>query len=384
MRLRAWLPPLAELQADSAIAFELLDARRQVRGRGEAPLSRLPKGVDCELVLHALDVVLIEVRLPPLSAGRLAAALAGLVEERLAGEVERNHIVASPRDAEGGAVAAIVERASLRRALEMFRRAGLPVMAATPQPLALPIEPGIWRVRVREAHGSVRTGPYNGTGFAAGSELPVELQLLLRQSPAPPAVVELDSDRDLGAWGEYTQVALRPAAPAVAAPPIVLDLLQYEFAPGLLRWQAWRGALALGGALVLTALVGLNLHAWALHAQERAIRSRMAAIVQETFPQVPVVLDPMAQMQRLVGDLRTGAGTGGRQILALTTALGQAATPDSVQSLECRDLSCTVRFRAGYTQSATERAALAQRAARSGLILEFSDETARIARKGLQ
>jgi general secretion pathway protein L len=382
MRLRVWLPPLAELAPETPFEFETLDAQRVARSRGKAVVAALPKGMDCELVLHALDVVLMNVQLPRLSPARLARALPSIVEDRLAGEVERSHIVASPRDASGGAVAAIVDRALLRRALEIFQRAGIAVATATPQPLALPIEPGTWRVRLREAQGSVRTGPYTGAGFAADRGPPVELQLMLRQSTAPPTAIEVDGDCDLRAWAETLDVDVRPTAPAVEAPAVMLDLLQHEFSRGLVRWQPWRASAALGVMLVAAALTGLNLHAWMLRGQQRAIRASMVRIVQESFPQVPVVLDPLAQMKRLVSDLRTGAGADGGEVFALAIALARVAEPDSVESMDYRDAVFTVRFRRDFAGTQAQRAALAERAARAGIVLSFSGEAARVARAG--
>jgi len=381
MRLRVWLPSLAELVPETTLEFEVLDARRVMRSRGEAVVAALPKGMDCELVLHALDVVLMDVRLPPMSPSRLARALPGIVEDRLAGEVERSHIVAGPRNAAGGAVAAIVDRAPLQRALEIFRRAGVPIAAVTPQPLALPIEPGAWRVRLRGAQGSVRTGPYTGGGFAADRGPPAELQLMLAQSAVPPAAIEVEGDCDPQAWAETLGVDVRPAAPAVEAPPVALDLLQQEFSRGLVRLRPWRASVALGVALLATALAGLNLHAWMLRGQEKAIRASMVRIVQESFPQVSVVLDPVAQMKRLVSDLRTGAGADGGEFFALAAALAQVAEADSVESIDYREALFTVRFRSDYAGTQAQRASLAERAARAGIALSFSGEAVRIARK---
>ena len=85
MRLRVWLPPLAELGSDSRVSFEVMDKARQVQHRDFVALGGLPKGVDCELVLHPVDVVLLEIRPPRLRGSKLAAALPSLVEERLVG-----------------------------------------------------------------------------------------------------------------------------------------------------------------------------------------------------------------------------------------------------------------------------------------------------------
>ena len=381
MRLRIWLPSLAELQPGTPLEFEVLDAQRRVRNRGEAVIAALPKGIDCELVLDAIDVVLLEVRPPKLSGARLAKALPGLVEERLAGDVERNHVVAMLPEAGGQTMAAVVDRALLKRALEIFERAGRRVVEATPQPLALGFTPGNWRVRWREDKASVRTGPSSGTGLASSGVPPLELSLLLSQSEERPAAIEVEGDCDVKAWSDALGVPVKPAPAVVQAPPVVLDLLQYEFSRSVVRWEAWRATLVLGMVLLLAALVGLNVHAWTLRAKEKALRQTMAGIVKETFPQVPVVLDPLLQMRRLTSDLRIGAGTERGGFLAMATAFGQFADADSVQSIEYREGRCTVRFRPQVADTEAQRAALSERAAKAGMVLRFSGESASLARR---
>jgi type II secretion system protein L len=381
VRLRVWLPPLGELRSEARLAFEVLDTDRRVRSRGEAFIAGLPKGIDCELVLHALDVLLLDVQLPRLSGARLAGALPGMVEERLAGDLEGSHVVASARDPHGHAVAAVVDRALLRRALEIFQRAERRVVEATPQPLALGFSPGCWRVHLRDGQGCVRTGPAAGVGFTWIDGPPLELRLLLSQVTERPAAIEVDGECDLPGWSETLNVPMRAAPTETTAAPVVLDLLQYEFARGVLSWRAWRTTLALGLALLVAGMGGLNLHAWALRTQEMALRAAMVGIVKETLPQVPVVLDPVAQMRRYVSDLRTGAGTDTGEFLMLATGLGQAADADSVQSMEYRDGQFTVRFRPQVADTEAQRAALAERASRAGMVLSFSGDSARLVRK---
>jgi hypothetical protein len=107
----------------------------------------------------------------------------------------------------------------------------------------------------------------------------------------------------------------------------------------------------------------------------------MVSIVKETFTQVPVVLDPLVQMRRYVSDLRAGAGTETSEFLSLAAALGHAADADSVQSMDYREGHFIVRFRAEATSTDAQRTALGERAARAGLALIFSGDSAQLARK---
>ncbi|MGH6690870.1 MAG: type II secretion system protein GspL, partial [Gammaproteobacteria bacterium] len=68
--LRARLPPLGELGADSAVDFEIIDGDRRVLERGIAVPAALPRLPRVELILAAPDVLLLDVALPRLSGAR--------------------------------------------------------------------------------------------------------------------------------------------------------------------------------------------------------------------------------------------------------------------------------------------------------------------------
>jgi general secretion pathway protein L len=361
------------------LGFEVLDGQRRVKRRGEAVLGGLPKGSGCEIVLDGLDVLLLEVRLPRLSGARLAAALPGLVEERVTGDIERCHVVAAGFGPDGQGTAAVVDRALLRRGLDILQRAGQRVVHATPQPLALFAGQGVWRVRVADGHGSVRTGALTGAAFSAGSP-PLELKLLLAQSTTRPRAIEVEGDCDTTAWSEALGVAVQAAAPAAVAAPVLLDLMQYEFGGSVLPWEAWRGTAVLATLVLVTALGGLNLHAWLLRHQEQTLRAAMVRVVKDVDPQVPIVLDPLAQMRRHVSDLRAGAGTESEGFLALAAAFGRLASADAVQSLQYRDGQLSVRLRGAADGNDAQRKMLIERAAAAGLMVSATGDTLQVSR----
>ena len=88
MIMRIWMPPLADLRPDAPLEFEVLDGRRRVQRRADAVIGELPRGMNCELLLHPFDVLLVGVSLPRLTGAKLASALPGLVEEYVAGLFE--------------------------------------------------------------------------------------------------------------------------------------------------------------------------------------------------------------------------------------------------------------------------------------------------------
>lgn len=378
MNLRIHLPRLTALRADSVLPFELLDAQRRVQHRGAAVLAALPGDAPCELVLHPFDVLLLPVRLPKLAGAKLGAALPGIVEEHLAGDADLVHVVASARADDGTATAAVVERAPFARALEMFDRAGRTVAAATPAPLAMPCTPGRWTVRIDGDTGAVRTDTLAGTGFAAGRDAPVELRLLLAQADRP-AAIDVVGPCDTAAWTASLGVPVFAAPAPESAPPVALDLLRYAFARRLGTGGAWRTTAVLGALLVATFVGGLQLHAWRLRAEANALRDGMARTVREVFPDVPVVLDAVVQMRRLVADLRPGSDGVGFTVLA--QALGRAAGPDTVASIDYRDGVLHATFRWTPAERDVKRAALVARLAADGIVATGAGDALQLRRK---
>jgi general secretion pathway protein L len=176
------------------------------------------------------------------------------------------------------------------------------------------------------------------------------------------------------------------AAPDRArAAPVVLELLQYEFAPRMADWTAWRVPAALAAALAMAWIVGLNLDAWLKLREERHLRAQMSASFREAFPRVPVVLDPLAQMRRGLADLRAGAGTGDAgDFVPLAAAFARVMQPDSetVRQIEYRDRALQVRFESRAVDTATKRELVIQRLSKAGLDGSFSETTLTVRRGG--
>jgi general secretion pathway protein L len=374
--LRIHLCPLAELRAESSLDFELLDRERRVLERGAAVPAGLPRLPRVELVVAAADVLLIDTALPRLSGGRLRAALPALAEPSLVGEVEQAFVVAGRPDAAGRATLAVLDRALFQRALELFARLRMTPVSATPEPLTLPLRPGTWRVR---AGSCLRTSERLGVACSHG-EPPVELRLALEQAGANrPDTIEVEGEYDAAAWETALGVkVLAVPAERAHASAVALELLQYEFAPRIADWRAWRVPVALAAALAVVWIVGLNIDAWLKLREEQALRSQINAAFRTAFPQVPVVLDPVAQMRRGIADLRSGAGIGDAgDFVALAASFAQVAQlgADSVREIEYRDRALHVRFEPRAIDTSAKRDALVQRLSKAGFSSRFSDAT---------
>lgn len=387
--LRVRLCPLAELGADSALDFEVIDGERRVLERGTAVLAALPRLARVELVIAAPDVLLLDVALPRLSGARLRAALPALAEPMLLGEIEQAFVAAGRPDGAGRSTLAVLDRALLRRALELFGRLGVRPVSATPEPLTLAAGRGKWRLRLGSAYGSLRMGERLGVACSnsGGAEPPVELRLAIDQAGASrPEAIEVEGECDSVAWTAALGVTVAPVAPDRArAAPVSLELLQYEFAPRMADWRAWRVPAVLAAALALAWIAALNIDAWLKLREERQLRVQMTTAFREAFPRVPVVLDPLAQMRRALVDMRSGAGTSDTgDFLPLAARFAQAVQVDAeaVRLIEYRDRALSVSFEPRAVDSAAKRDALVARLTKAGLAARFSDSVLSVRRGG--
>jgi general secretion pathway protein L len=387
--LRVRLPPLGELGADSALDFEIIDGERRVLERGIAVPGALPRLARTELVIAAPDVLMLDAALPRLSGARLRAALPALAEPLLLGDIEQAFVAAGRPDGMGRATLAVLDRALFKRALELFARLEIVPASATPEPLTLAAGRGRWRLRLGGAYGSLRMGELLGIAcsYSGGADPPVELRLALEQAGAArPEAIEVEGEFDTAAWAAALGVNVLAVAPdRTRVTPVALELLQYEFAPRMVDWRAWRLPAALAAALALAWIAGLNIDVWLKQREERQLRGQMNAAFREAFPRVPVVLDPLAQMRRALADMRSGAGTGDAgDFLPLAASFAQAVQTDaeSVRLIEYRDRALLVRFEPRAVDSAAKRDALVERLAKGGLAARFSESMLSVRRGG--
>ena len=309
-------------------------------------------GAAATLSAHAGEVVAVvphsrmswlHVQLPPASHGpRLAAVLQGLLEDRLLADATELHIVPAPHTTDvarqgGASLVAVCDKAWLRQALAPLEATGLQVQRIVPElaPSATPVlqvmgTPDHAQCVLRHAHGATLLPP-NTAQWHAFAELQ-NAQLQIQAEPAMVARVQDTLQR---------QPMLQSAAQRWVQPSQTdWDLAQGEWAQGRLqrlwRWlqHAWQSLghapaykpLRYGAAaLVVLQVLGLNLVAWREQAALDQQRAAMTTLLQNTFPQVSLVVDAPLQMQREVDALQQKSGLpSSTDFEPLLSALGQA------------------------------------------------------------
>ncbi|WP_272546469.1 type II secretion system protein GspL [Burkholderia cepacia] len=428
--------PLQEWQWPE-LPFTLVDKAGHVQRAGRAALALLPRANATVLIVAARDVLLLAATVPPLKGPKLRQALPNIVEDQLIQDPLGCHIALDP-DAlpDGRRVLAVVDRAWFRTICEAFTAAGHRHLSAVPATRCLPAPhapaaPADGEVDVAAvAADAVDTPPARPATVAAVLGLAAPVEPVLVEAGALPAAAgapRLELAVARGALGEGFAAPASRAAGTLAAlagggdvelyelgepgaeprlasvgradgpllPGVAplsfdafarraltekFDLCQFEFESQPWRFdratvKRLRVPLALAAATLGVAVIGMNLHWWKLSRERDALSAQITETLLSAFPKTTTVLDPPAQMQRQLDQLRVAAGElSPNDFLALSSGLSRSmgALPlNGIASLDYHDR----RLDVGFKPEVKVDPDFTQRLARNGLSGEVDSNT---------
>ncbi|PRE43173.1 type II secretion system protein GspL [Burkholderia sp. AU12872] len=257
-----------------------------------------------------------------------------------------------------------------------------PVEPALVEAGALPSAAGVPRLELAVARGAL------GEGFAAPASRAAGTLAAL----AGGGDVELYELGEPGAEPRLASVGRTDAPLLPGAEPLPFDafarralaerfdLCQFEF-----ESQPWRldratvkrlrVPIALAAAGLGVAVIGMNLHWWKLSRERDALSAQITETLLSAFPKTTTVLDPPAQMQRQLDQLRVAAGElSPNDFLALASGLSRSmgALPlNGIASLDYHDR----RLDVGFKPEVKVDPDFTQRLARNGLSGEVDSST---------
>ena len=331
-----------------------------------APLSALPaRGRGASEVVALVPAAALswqQVELPKgtlnrqgAGSPRLRAVLDGLLEDRLLDDTDQLHFALEPGARSGMPIwVAVCDRSWLRACLQALEDAGraagrivpefapggdaLHAIGTAEQPLLALVDARGVRI--------VPLGPATLALAFGGAPPPAELPLyaepavtqLAEQVFGRPPTLQPAAERWLDAarssW-DLAQFGLQSSGRNRAMRRAGGATREWFNAP---RWRAARWGVLL---LLLTQLIGLNAWAWRERTALAAKRQSVNAVLTETFPTVPVVVDAPVQMERELAALRQSAGAAsGRDFEAMLSATSQALAQAAPQS----PLPATIEF----------------------------------------
>ncbi len=313
--IRLVLPALADLTEQSEVSYAVVDRDGGVLRSGTLPLAGL--GVERAtgpvwVILAPGDAVTASVQLPPLTGRKLEAAVASGVEPMALSDVEDLCIGFGPRGADGKAQVAWAGRRAIAGLWQRLGQMGLDVGGIVPHELAIPADD--------ENPGQ-------------GLQLPVGPRWL---APLP-------------GWS-LARDEVRPAA----------------------QLRHWRKPLVWAAAAAVVWVLGLQIHAWQLRHEMRALRSQIETSVRQAFPSIPVIIDPVRQAQQQRDALRLAQGVAREDDfipMAAATARILPFADKQVRAMLFESGQLTLTLGDGFQPPAND-AALRQAASVESLLLE--------------
>lgn len=378
----------ARAQGEGALCrFALALDNGAIGQQGEGPLRNLGDLVAASrrvvLLLAASDVTLLAVQAPPLAGARLRAALPALVEEHVLGDPEDCVLVAGPALPDGRRPVAVVQQAWLEPPVRALLAMGARAVAAVPEQLCLPLQPGSVSAAIGHGELILRQSQYEGLGLSLDGNAQAALQTARALAGDAPLTLYVEHDQ----LGEY-QMLLAEAGPGITLEGddwahwiagarggnggggAALDLVPGLGTAGVARrdWRRWRWPIRLALLAVLVNIVGLNVEWLRLKREADAVRQQMTQTFRSVYPNQPAI-DPVAQMRQGIERARAGSGAAGADDFAwVAAAFGEALralpNPPAIAAMEFRERALTVRLKPeGFDPGAASalKAALAPR-----------------------
>jgi general secretion pathway protein L len=273
-------------------------------------------GARLVLVAPGELATLHRVALPGRKRTQWIQAVPYALEDQVVEDIEHLHFSLGSLPEEGRLPVAVIQRTVLRAWLDRCAEAGIAPAVVVPDPLLLPWEEGDWSLLLEAGRAVVRTGRWEG--FAAELDL---LDLLLSQ-----AFAEARDARPqrLRVWGDPPPTLVvadliplvedrSPEPLAVFAatyrPGAALDLLQGPFSRRAHwgRWvRPWRMAASLAGLWLLAQGIAQIHERFWLEREVIALRTEMARLYQDAVPGATRIVNPRAQLEAHLRELRSG------------------------------------------------------------------------------
>ena len=344
--------PLANAPATPEYDYVLTKDGLQPTAQGRTTAALLPanagRGAEVVAMVPARALSWHGIALPErvmrsMLSGRIEPArargvLTGVLEEQLLDDAEKLHFAvfgAAPVAAGDvpQAWVAVCDRAWLQASLQALESAGLSVSRIVAE--CTPTLPGTSRALLSDELSPAQMLLCTDQGVSLLPCVPAALALAQAQADlevlAEPAVMALAEK----SFGSQALLQTRGQRLLLAAQsPWNLAQLELSASPGgrlrkrltagwqqLLYSPLWRPARWSLVALLVVQVVGLNAQAWRQRSLLEAQRATLQTMLQQSFPEVKLVIDAPLQMRRAVDDLARARGLGSNADLGRVFAI---------------------------------------------------------------
>jgi general secretion pathway protein L len=368
-------PASTVASADTARVWDWVRSAdgRAVSQHGSGLSTQLPKGGECVLVLPPSTIRWHHIQLPAHPAAKRAAVLTSVLDEWVLGEPEQLH-AALPESAPVTQAlwCAVVSKPWLGALLADLRLAGVtphrivPMLSPdnAPQALVWPWQDA-WRLSIATPQGVLHTSASQDLATLAPDDEAVPLALQNLRCPSALAGAAEQAWPTLQLQVRSTQALLLDAAQSA------WNLAQFELKVsatqrrGQALWRGWTEfwyapAWRMTRLGVIVALLGALVIPPAMAWRERQAMAEATQsareLVQRSFADIRLVIDPVVQMRRGVQALAASKGLSNSP--SITVALTQLSTLDkaSVTRLSWQNKAWLIRLSGNPTPAQVNQA----------------------------
>ncbi|ACZ77667.1 MULTISPECIES: type II secretion system protein GspL [Dickeya] len=284
-------------------------SRHQALSRGMGTLENLQSALvdypvmSVRALVPSTDVTLHNLSLPRQSRRQLLQAIPFMLEEQVASDIDQLHFAVMDMQGDTATVA-VVQKSRLQAWLTLCEALGVPLETIMPDVMALPRADSAWSAISHQNLWLFR----QDTGVGMAAEESWYQSLLSSFQPLPAVHCYSPVPASALTWQPQPVTDLLTLA-AQAALPMSMDLRQGEYAPVKPWKQAllpWRNVLiALSAWLLLVLGESVWTH-YQLYRQADYWRQESVRVYRKLFPDEKQVVNPRAQMQRHLQEVRTG------------------------------------------------------------------------------
>ena len=315
------------------------------------------------LVVAGEQVTLSQAKLPLRKRRTWQRALPYALEDHLADSVDALHFAIAETEPgatiDGQVAVAVVQHEVLRSWLERCYAVAIEPYAVVPDTLLVPQSARSWSVLIEQQQQRCLVR----TGFAAGfacelDNLPLLLQMVWQATPEevrPQALqvwgelplelnqLDVEIEQQVGIASALVLFAQAQALKGMRRTVLPVNLLQGVYQPGVEQGQwlrPWRIAAALAAIWLTVQGVQQGVQYWQLLAEQERLEQQIATIFREALPQTRRMVNPQAQLENRLRELRASQPSGDAVFFHLLQQGGQrlAAHPSvTVNGLRYKD-----------------------------------------------
>lgn len=273
------------------------------------------------LIAPGETLLLNPVAMPGRKRAAWTKAVPYALEDQLIEDIEALHFALGNAPESERLPVAVIGHATLRAWLEACGQHGLTPAAVVPEPLLLPWREGEWSLLLEGRRAVLRTGPWAGFTTERDTLDLVMDRTLVEAGEAKPACLRIwgwdaAGFSDSALAGCERQIETEPTEPLALfasgyRPGASLNLLQGPFGRQTQwsRWlKPWRAAAALAGACLLVQGFTAAYEHRRLQQETLALSAEMERVFKESVPDATRIVNPKAQLEAHLRELRPSGG----------------------------------------------------------------------------